>query len=256
MKVYTTEIASDRLTSDNPIHQRLFKAYVAAKPFIKGKLLELGCGEGRGIDELAPLADQYTGVDKLSEVVDKLKNKFPSHRFESGMFPPVPFPDNSFDTIVTFQVIEHVQNDDLFVKELYRVLRPGGTALITTPNIKMTLSRNPWHVREYTSTELTNLCLKHFELVEMKGIAGNEKVMQYYERNKTSVNKITKYDFLDLQHRLPAPLLRIPYDLLNRLNRNGLQKEADELVKSIHYDDYELKDEDQQNLDLFVVLKK
>jgi hypothetical protein len=49
MATYTTEIASDKLVSDNPIHQRLLKAYIAAKPWISGKLLEVGCGEGRGV---------------------------------------------------------------------------------------------------------------------------------------------------------------------------------------------------------------
>jgi hypothetical protein len=49
-KVYTTEITSEQIASDNPIHQRLFKAYVVAKEYIQGDVLEVGCGEGRGID--------------------------------------------------------------------------------------------------------------------------------------------------------------------------------------------------------------
>ena len=142
MSVYTTEITSDQIASDNPIHQRLLRAYHLAKPYIKGKLLELGCGEGRGIELLAPLAEQYTAIDKIESVIDRLQVKHPSYRFEAGHFPPIPFPDNSFDTIVTFQVIEHIKDDELFVKELQRILRPGGTALITTPNIKMTANNS------------------------------------------------------------------------------------------------------------------
>lgn len=256
MSVYTTEITSDQITSDNPIHQRLLRAYHLAKPYVKGKMLELGCGEGRGIELLAPLAEQYTAIDKIESVIEKLKLNYPSYRFESGHFPPIPFPDNSFDTIVTFQVIEHIQDDELFVKEIQRILRPGGTALITTPNIKMTLTRNPWHIREYTAEQLTALCKKYFDKVEMKGVAGNEKVMEYYERNKASVKKITRFDVLNLQYRLPSSLLRIPYDLLNRMNRNGLEKEVDELVSSIHHEDYPLREQDDQNLDLFVILNK
>ena len=62
--------------------------------------------------------------------------------------------DNSFDSIVSFQVIEHIQDDMLFLKEIHRVLKPGGIALLTTPNRRMSLSRNPWHIREYLSDEL------------------------------------------------------------------------------------------------------
>src|ERR1041384_5570387 len=51
-KIFTTEITSEQITSDNPIHQRLYKAYVVAKDYVKGDVLEVGCGEGRGVDIL------------------------------------------------------------------------------------------------------------------------------------------------------------------------------------------------------------
>ena len=57
---------------------------------------------------------------------------------------------NSIDYVVTFQVIEHIQDDNYFLEEIYRVLKPGGKLLLTTPNKLMSLSRNPWHIREYT----------------------------------------------------------------------------------------------------------
>ncbi len=256
MSVYTTEITSDKILSDNPIHQRLLKAYYLAEPYIKGKLLELGCGEGRGIEVIGPLAEKYTAIDKIEAVINRLRLKFPDYRFESGHFPPIPFPDNSFDTVVSFQVIEHIKDDALFIKEIERILRPGGTALLTTPNIQMTLTRNPWHIREYTATQLSHLSKQYFQKVEMMGIAGNNKVMEYYDRNKASVRKITKYDVLDLQYRLPSWLLRVPYDILNRLNRDNLKKGADDLVASISHEDYELKEMNEQNLDLFCILRK
>ena len=256
MSVYTTEIASDKIPSDNVIHQRLLSAYHQAKSYIKGDLLELGCGEGRGVELLAPLADSYIGMDKIKAIISNLEKKYPDYKFMSGVFPPFPFEDNSFDSIVTFQVIEHVKDDEGFIREIHRVLKPGGTALITTPNIKMTLSRNPWHEREYTGDELTALCKKYFEKVEMKGIAGNEKVMEYHERNRASVQRIMRYDFFDLQHRLPAGLLRIPYDILNRFNRNKLKSSDDELVKSVTHEDFTLRDQTEQNLDLFCLLTK
>ena len=256
MSVYTTEIASDKIPSDNVIHQRLLSAYYQAKPFIKGDLLELGCGEGRGVELLAPLADSYKGIDKIESVIERLEEKYPDYEFMSGVFPPFPFEDNSFDSIVTFQVIEHVKDDNGFVKEIHRVLKPGGKALITTPNIKMTLSRNPWHEREYTGDELTTLCKKYFDNVEMKGIAGNEKVLEYHERNRASVQKIMRFDVFDLQYKLPASLLRVPYDILNRMNRNKLKETDDTLVKSIAYTDFLLNEKDERNLDLFCLLTK
>lgn len=256
MNVYTTEIASDKITSDNPIHQRLLKAYEAAAPYVKGDVLELGVGEGRGVKLLLPNAKSLLGLDKIAEVLPALRKKYPGARFEANVFPPVNLPDNRFDTIVSFQVIEHVKKDELFLSEIQRILKPGGMAMLSTPNIKMTLSRNPWHVREYTADELEAKAKKYFSKVDMRGIAGNEKALEYYERNRKSVQQIMKYDFLNLQYRLPALLLRIPYDLLNRKNRNKLQNEADDLVKSISSNDYFLNKKSEQNLDLFCFLTK
>lgn len=257
MATYTTEIASDTIPSDNPIHQRLLQAYYLAKPYVKGDLLELGCGEGRGVELLSPLADSYLALDKIQEVIDRLREKYPDVSFEQAVFPPFSkLKDNSFDSIVSFQVIEHVKDDAGFLKEIHRVLKPGGVAVLTTPNIKMTLTRNPWHVREYTAGELTQLASKYFSKVKMKGVGGNEKVMAYYEQNKKSVEKITRFDIFNLQYRLPASLLRIPYDILNRVNRNKLNTANSGLVAEIVHDDYVLTETGEEGLDLFLILEK
>ncbi len=257
MSVYTTEIASDKIPSDNPIHQRLLQAYYLAKPFVKGDLLEVGCGEGRGIPVLMEESRTYTGIDKIGEVIENLRGLYPESNFLQTNLPPISgLNDHSFDSIVSFQVIEHIQDDREYLKELYRLLKPGGIALLTTPNIKKTLTRNPWHIREYTPEQLTSLAKEVFDEVEMKGIAGNERVMEYYEMNRQSVRKITRFDIFNLQYRLPAALLRIPYDILNRLNRNSLKETDDELVKSITHEDYLLVDDASDALDLFCILTK
>lgn len=90
----------------------------------------------------------------------------------------------------------------------------------------------------------------------MKGIAGNEKVMQYYERNKKSVDKMMRWDVLDLQYKLPAALLRVPYEWMNRLNRNKLKNASDELVASIHHEDYLLTESAETALDLLLIVRK
>ena len=256
MAVYSTEIASDTISSDNPIHQRLLKAYYVAKEYVEGNLLEIGCGEGRGVELLAPLVTQYTAIDKILPVIDQLRKEYPDQKFETGNIPPLPYDDNVFDSIVSFQVIEHIKADDQFLSEIHRVLKPGGVALITTPNIKYSLSRNPWHIREYEAHELTDKASRFFKLVQMKGISGNEKVMEYYENNKASVHRITRFDILDLQYRLPAFMLKLPYEILNRMNRNKLQASADSLVASIQHSDYLVSDDAETSLDLLLIVRK
>jgi 2-polyprenyl-3-methyl-5-hydroxy-6-metoxy-1,4-benzoquinol methylase len=256
-KVYTTEITSDEIVSDNPIHQRLYKAYVVAADYVRDDVLEVGCGEGRGVGLLLQHAKSFTAVDKILYAVEKLQIKYPTGKFLAMNIPPLSaLEDNAYDCVVSFQVIEHIEDDALFLKEIYRVLKPGGIALLTTPNRSMSLSRNPWHIREYLASELKSLAETVFPVVEMKGITGNAKVMAYYEQNKKAVQRITRLDFLNLQHRLPASVLKIPYEILNRWNRNKLHADDRVLVKNITHEDYIVVDNATYALDLLLIVRK
>ena len=257
MAIYTTEITSETITSDNPIHQRLLKAYYAAMPYIHGKMLEVGCGEGRGVKLLKDKTSDYVALDRHQAVVDQLKNDYPDVKFLQKIVPPFSgISDNEFDVVIAFQVIEHIKKDQEFLQEIHRVLKPGGKAIISTPNIKMTLTRNPWHIREYTANELNTLATSIFAKVTTLGIAGNEKVMEYYHMNKASVHRITRFDVLNLQYKLPNFVLRLPYELLNRMNRNKLKTTDNELVKSITHKDYMVSESPETSLDLFYLMEK
>ncbi len=71
-KIYTTEITSESIPSDNPLHQRLFKAYVVAQDYVHGNLLEVGCGEGRGVSILMGKSTGFTAVDKIEDARDRM----------------------------------------------------------------------------------------------------------------------------------------------------------------------------------------
>ena len=257
MSIYTTEITSDKLLSDNPLHHRLLSAYVFSEKYISGDVLELGCGEGRGIDIVLKRSKSFTAIDKISEVTERLSRKYPNEKFISSSFPPLKNIENeSFDTLISFQVIEHIKNDKLFIKEIHRILKPGGKALISTPNISMTLTRNPWHVREYTSQQLFDLVSKNFKKIIMKGIYGNDKIKKYYDDNKKSVMKFKRLDVFNLEKYLPNFLYKIPYEFLNRMNRNKLQANDNSLVSSITTNDYSFENDNPKNLDLFLILEK
>lgn len=98
----------------------------------------------------------------------------------------------------------------------------------------MSLTRNPWHVREYTPRELdlaaVGLLCRASRLL---AFSAADNVMEYYEANRRSVRKITRLDILRLQYRLPRRLLQIPYDILNRMNRRRLLARNKELTAGI-----------------------
>ena len=241
--------------SDNYVFQRSVLAYHHAAELIKGDILEIGTGMGYGVEVIAPKATRYISIDKeLPAQINQLENV----EYYDMEVPPIGFENCSFDAVVSFQVIEHIEKDIDFVREVSRVLRPGGKFVVSTPNAPMSLTRNPWHVREYNADELRNLLECHFSKVEAYGVVGNENVMEYYRKNRQSVRKITRFDILNLQHRLPRKLLQIPYDILNRLNRRSLHKKNTELTDSIVMSDYSIVpyEAGMECFDLFFVATK
>ncbi|MCX7728050.1 MAG: methyltransferase domain-containing protein [Bacteroidia bacterium] len=249
----TAERVNHRELSDNYVLQRSISAYVYAAKHVHGQVLEIGTGSGYGIDYLAPRSERFVTIDKFQSNIDFSAYKNVS--FKQCHVPPIPFDDNVFDFVVSFQVIEHIKDDNLFVKEIHRVLKPGGKFLVTTPNILTSLTRNPWHIREYKKEELEKLLQQYFKNIDMYGIYGNDKVMKYYEHNKQNVQKILKWDLLDLQYKLPAWMLRIPYDILNRMNRKKLLKE-NPLTKDITVNDFYVDKVNDSALDLFYIAQK
>ena len=253
-KLHTAERVSQRDASDNFVFQRSILAYYKAAELVSGDVLEIGTGMGYGVDVIAPAAKSFTTIDKN---VPEFEKELPANaKFCQMVVPPLDFADESFDYVVSFQVIEHIEKDVDFVREVNRVLRPGGKFIVSTPNAPMSLTRNPWHVREYNADELELLLKPGFSSVERMGVYGNERVMEYYEQNRRGVERITRFDILDLQHRLPRWILQIPYDILNRLNRRRLLAENQNLTTSITMEDYTIGQITEQSFDLYYIATK
>ncbi len=253
MALHTAERVSARDKSDNYVFQRSILAYYEAAKRVKGRVLEIGTGMGYGIEVIAPEVEHFTTIDKSRAYEATLPANVEFRQME---VPPLSFEDEQFDNVISFQVIEHIKRDRDFVREVSRVLRKGGSFIVSTPNAPMSLTRNPWHVREYRAEELKSLLLEHFAEVECLGVGGNSKVMEYYEQNRRGVERITRFDPLDLQHRLPRWMLQIPYDVLNRLNRRRLLKENNTLTCSITMQDYAITEVDDKSFDLFYIAHK
>ena len=248
----TAERVGYTSAADNYVFNRQLRAYQITKGQISGKVLEVGSGMGYGIKELAPIAAEYVALDKYETVVDQ--QLYPNVKFIQEVIPPfASFEDDTFDFVVCFQVIEHIDEDAEVIAEIKRVLKPGGKLIMTTPNIKTTLTRNPWHVREYTTSEFESLIGRSFQKIDLQGIYGDEMVMQYYNDHKASLHKILKYDVLNLQYRLPNWMLRIPYDFLDRMNRNKSHDANPGLLDQINSESFYLDDVSDQCLDFYVI---
>lgn len=103
-----------------------------AKKFLAGKkILEVGCGEGDRTKLFYSVSNQVFGID----IVDKVKNEHKNHfQFLLADGRKLPFSDECFDAVVSFDVIEHIEEDKAVVDEMFRVCKKGGFLLLGTPN--------------------------------------------------------------------------------------------------------------------------
>lgn len=255
-KIQSAERISQTDASDNYVFQRSRLAYYRAAELVSGNVLEIGTGSGYGIEIIAPRAERFLTVDKTVPpcgIVPADSNV----TFRRMIVPPLEgIASNSFDFVISFQVIEHIKDDRCAIAEIYRVLKKGGKLIISTPNKSMSLTRNPWHVREYTLEEFRALLALNFDKIEQYGVDGNDKVMRYYENNRRSVEAITRFDILKLQYRLPRQILQIPYDIMNRRNRRKLLSMDNDLTASIRMSDYRVVPVHKECFDLFYIAEK
>ncbi len=124
-----------------------------------GTILDIACGSGYGAAILDNGRRRIVGVDVSPEAVAFAKEHNGGHaEFRLGNAERIPADDASVDAAVSIATIEHVADDAAFVRELARVLKPGGRVIIYTPQNRM--GRNPiwpWHCREYSIPELRDL---------------------------------------------------------------------------------------------------
>jgi len=131
---------------------------------INGKVLDIGCGE-KPYEELFNTTS-YTGVD-----IETTKEYHASSKVDvyyNGV--DLPFESNTFDSIVCFEVLEHVFEPESMVKEMYRVLKPGGKIILTTPFI-WNEHEVPYDYGRYTYFGLKHLFTKNgFKVINQKRI--------------------------------------------------------------------------------------
>jgi 2-polyprenyl-3-methyl-5-hydroxy-6-metoxy-1,4-benzoquinol methylase len=125
-----------------------------------GPVLDLGCGPGLIANYLERRQRRVIyGIDVGPKSIAAAARASSGHnRFAMYDGEHVPFPDGYFDAVLCLEVLEHIAFDREIIKEIVRVLRPGGRLLLSTPNAEtVSLLTKPHHARHYDSSALASL---------------------------------------------------------------------------------------------------
>lgn len=150
--------------------------YKFALPIVEERVvLDIACGTGYGLALLKETAKHITGVDVDIEAAREARSECDERAavlLGDGL--RLPFDDQCFDVVTSFETLEHLHSRSEFLAELRRVLRPGGKLVISTPNANYTKPvngkpSNPFHIFEYTPQELRVELDAHFHLEEFLG---------------------------------------------------------------------------------------
>lgn len=212
------------------------------------RVLEMGSGTGYGARELASALPSIVAVDRISPLASETTH---NAHFLCADLEAMPLRAGVFDVIVSFQVIEHLEDPTAFLDALSHHLKADGIALITTPNRPNSDGENPFHVHEYDAEELRALLSTRFESVEMRGVSARGGARRYHEDRLRRIRRIMRIDPLGLRRRVPRALVEWLFARFARLIRRDIA--ANEGLPDVGLDDFPIEDANLESLDLFAV---
>jgi len=228
---FTGERLIDASSSSWDLYLQHIGRYLFAKPLVSGKtVLDVACGSGYGCQLLSHTAQRVIGVDNCKETIKYCRSRYQGENltFFQMDCSHLAFPSSSFDTVVSFETLEHLENHDRFLLEIKRILKDDGMLIISTPNKEyFTLytkgKKNPFHYKEFTRKEFEKRIRDSFYLEQMLG-------QRFF--SKTDVPLLSEFAERKINYGNDH--------FFRRMVRVGLRSLLNEKARSTHFLPYEV----------------
>ena len=186
---YATQEGYSFLVRRNRLEERLGSG--------NGQVLDIGCGPGVMTKQIRDLGWEYVGIDISKEMIELANMRFnqdPHVCFKVGSVEKIEEKDSSFDVVVAMGLVEYVADDEVVIREVARVLKPGGLFIVSLPN---------WwsSVRMWDRYILRPILFLRRKLITRKdsGVLHREYTLGSYkmllERNNFEVDHVDFYNF-------------------------------------------------------------
>lgn len=203
--------------TNHPFFCQYRAVYEYAKTFVDGKqVLDAGCGEGYGAKLLAESASEVIAIDRDKKTICQARQRYPQSNLQfhiRDINQLSAYPSCTFDVICCFHTIEHLKEPVQFLQEVRKLLSDSGLLLISTPNRKKTFVDWPYHEQEYTAEEFRTLLSTSFQDVALYALQASQNMQQFRELQAQIVQRIFRWDILQLHRWLPKKALQICFDI-------------------------------------------
>ena len=160
---YTTE------TGGSTLYEHWHRYAHAAAWTLGKRVLDAACGSGYGSAFLAARADAVFAIELDHDAVERAALAYKHVKnltFSQGDITRLPFPDQCFDVITSFETLEHIPDPEAALIEFKRVLTPDGVLIASTPDRLIYTDklgqRNKYHICELSRPEFERICARHF----------------------------------------------------------------------------------------------
>lgn len=211
--------------------------YVVASRYAKGIVLDAACGSGYGSNILAKVCDGVIALELNDHAIGYAAAKGEKNVYfaKADLNGRLPLYDCDFDLIASFETLEHIENQEMLLREFKRVLKHDGRLIISSPDKDVTQRagfHNPFHVKELTKQEFIAALSKDFVIEKMYGQA------RYIPDSKVkkALRAIAKLDIFQFRKKIMQrfglkvfvhELFAAPYEEMKEV---GLEDKSDYLI--------------------------
>lgn len=184
------------------------------------RIIDLGCGTGYYLYLLNNLAIslKLTGFDNDKRALDEAKNTLNNKKidFIAGDMHKMPFKNNTFDKAISSEVLEHLRNDDVALKEIFRILKPGGILVLSVPSINYPFLWDPvnWVLQHFFNSHIKTGFFSGIWFGHIRLYSFNE-LKNKIERAGFKIEKAEELTYwcLPFNHYLVNIVARLLYDV-------------------------------------------
>lgn len=227
-QTFDERLVIDKAKQGSIIYNEHLIRYQFASQLVQGKtVLDIACGSGYGSKLLAQAgAAKVIALDASQSVINEAQKNFFHDKieFRVGEAEKIALEENTIDLAVSLETIEHLPEEEVFLRELARVVKPDGLVVISTPNKKISQEKNPYHFKEFTRQEFERSLKRYFPFCLMinqsNALASYLKISAKQQGNIIMTSQAEPIYFLAVCSKKELPYLS-DYNLVS-LNPSAL----------------------------------